>query len=211
LIRVVIADDNVVVRRGVASLLQASETIEVVGEASTGREALALASETKPDVVLLDVRMPVMDGVEAARRLSERHRVLMLTYSEEQDIVAGAIQAGASGYLVHGRFSPEELEGAVVRCAAGEKVLSPSVVTQVFDALRQAPPAPVGAMPHDLTPREQEIMNLLAKGLSNREAADTLFLTEKTVKNHINRIYAKLGVGSRAEAIATWLGTGRAS
>jgi DNA-binding NarL/FixJ family response regulator len=153
--------------------------------------------------------MPVMDGVEAAARLSDDHKVMMLTYSEEQDIVSRAIRAGASGYLVHGRFTAEDLERSVKDLAAGEKVLSPAVVTAVFNALRSDPTSPEETSPHYLTQREQEVMNLLAQGLPNREIASLLFLSEKTVKNHINRIYAKLGVGTRAEAIATWLGVKR--
>jgi DNA-binding NarL/FixJ family response regulator len=208
-IRVLIADDNVVVRRGVVSLLESSGGIEVVGEASTGKQAVELSREVKPDVVLLDVRMPVMDGVAAAARLSEKHKVMMLTYSEEQDVVSGAIRAGAAGYLVHGRFTAEDLERSVKELAAGEKVLSPSVVTAVFEAVRSGGPESEAGSPHHLTEREQEVMNLLAQGLPNRDIAKRLFLSEKTVKNHINRTYAKLGVGTRAEAIATWLGVKR--
>jgi DNA-binding NarL/FixJ family response regulator len=204
--RVLIVDDNAVLRRGVASLLEVADGIEVVGEAGTGKEAIALAKELSPDVVLLDVRMPVMDGIEAAGPLSKIAKVMMLTYSEDEERVSAAIRAGASGYLVHGRFTPEELERAVTDLAAGHNVISPAVVSVVFDALREGPGVKTKTGPATLTEREAEIMNLLAQGRSNGAIAGELFISEKTVKNHINRIYAKLGVANRAEAIAAHLG-----
>jgi DNA-binding NarL/FixJ family response regulator len=211
MIRVLLVDDNAIVRRGIASLLAESPEIEVVGEAADGREAIARAAEVKPDVVCLDVRMPVMDGVAAAGPLSEKSKVLMLSYSDEQHLVTGAIRNGAAGYLVHGRFEPEELERRILAVARGEMVLSPAVTPAVFDALRRAPGADndprqegLGA----LTAREREILNLLARGRSNRDIAEELFITNKTVKNHLSRIYEKIGVHSRAEAIALWLGVG---
>jgi len=204
--RVLIVDDNAVLRRGVASLLEAADGIEVVGEAGTGKEAIAKAKEVAPDVVLLDVRMPVMDGIAAAGPLSKIARVMMLTYAEDEERVSKAIKAGASGYMVHGRFTPEELEQAVVDLAQGRNVISPSVVSVVFDALREGPGGGAPEGPVALTEREAEIMNLLAQGRSNGAIATELFISEKTVKNHINRIYAKLGVANRAEAIAAHLG-----
>jgi len=212
MIRVLVVDDNAVVRRGVAALLGAADDIEVVGEAADGKEGVRLARELAPDVVLCDVRMPVMDGVAAAEAMARRTRVMMLTYSEEEDQVAAAINAGASGYLVHGRFEPDELERAVRDLAAGRSVLSPAVVPIVFDALRRSAgesPTRAGNDPTELTGREREVMNLLCTGRSNREVAEALFVSEKTVKNHLNRIYAKLGVTSRAEAIARWLGVAK--
>ena len=211
MIRVLLVDDNAIVRRGIASLLAESPEIEVVGEAADGREAIARAAEVKPDVVCLDVRMPVMDGVAAAGPLSERSKVLMLSYSDEQHLVTGAIRNGAAGYLVHGRFDPDELERRILAVARGEMVLSPAVTPAVFDALRRAPGADND--PHQeglgaLTAREREILNLLARGRSNRDIAEELFITNKTVKNHLSRIYEKIGVHSRAEAIALWLGVG---
>ncbi|CAN5657442.1 response regulator transcription factor [soil metagenome] len=207
--RVLIVDDNAVLRRGVASLLEAADGIEVVGEAGTGKEAIAMAKEVAPDIVLLDVRMPVMDGIEAAGPLSKVAKVMMLTYAEDEERVSKAIRAGASGYLVHGRFSPEELEQAVVDLAKGRNVISPSVVSVVFDALREGSGEAEPEGPAALTEREAEIMNLLAQGRSNGAIATELFISEKTVKNHINRIYAKLGVANRAEAIAAHLGVAR--
>src|SRR5215218_1283111 len=135
MIRILLVDDNAIVRRGIASLLAEADGLEVVGEAADGREAIALAERLRPDVVCLDVRMPVMDGVAAAGPLAQRSKVLMLSYSEEEHLVTGAIRNGAAGYLVHGRFEPEELEGRIKAVARGEMVLSPAV----FDVLRRAP------------------------------------------------------------------------
>ena len=208
-IRVLLVDDNAIVRRGIASLLADAQGIEVVGEAGDGREAIELAREVSPDVVCLDVRMPVMDGVAAAGPLSERAKVLMLSYSEDEQLVTGAIRNGAAGYLVHGRFEPEDLEARIKAVAAGEMVLSPAVTPAVFEALRRAPGTEnesdelgMGS----LTSREREVLNLLARGMSNAAIAEELFITNKTVKNHLSRIYEKIGVHSRAEAIALWLG-----
>jgi DNA-binding NarL/FixJ family response regulator len=209
MIRVLLVDDNAIVRRGIASLLAETPDIEVVGEAADGREGIAMAAELRPDVVCLDVRMPVMDGVAAAGALSERAKVLMLSYSDEQHLVTGAIRNGAAGYLVHGRFEPEELEVRIRAVAAGEMVLSPAVTPAVFDALRRAPAAEADddqAGLGSLTAREREVLNLLARGRSNADIAQELFITNKTVKNHLSRIYEKIGVHSRAEAIALWLG-----
>ena len=209
MIRILLVDDNAIVRRGIASLLAEADGIEVVGEAADGREAIAKAEELRPDVVCLDVRMPVMDGVAAAGPLAQRSKVLMLSYSEDEHLVTGAIRNGAAGYLVHGRFEPEELEIRIKAVARGEMVLSPAVTPAVFDVLRRSP-----GVSNDedelglgsLTAREREVLNLLARGLSNREIAEELVITNKTVKNHLSRIYEKIGVHSRAEAIALWLG-----
>jgi DNA-binding NarL/FixJ family response regulator len=210
MIRVMIVDDNAVIRRGVAALLGDADDIRLVGEAGDGREAIRVAGESKPDVVLLDVRMPVMDGVEAAGPLSERARVMMLTYTEDEDRVVAAIRAGAAGYLVHGQFDADELAARIRQLAAGETVLSPAIVGTVFEALRRTPGSPDEADgPASLTEREREIMNLISQGLTNREIAAQFVLSEKTVKNHVNRIYSKLGATNRAQATALWLGTAR--
>jgi DNA-binding NarL/FixJ family response regulator len=206
MIRVLVVDDNPIVRHGLVSVLGTAGDLEVVGEAGTGKEAITLAGELAPDVVLLDVNMPVLGGVAAAQPLSELTRVLMLTYEEKSDAVVGAIQAGACGYLVHGRFQPEELFEAIRSVAAGATVLSPAVAPVVFEALRRGP-ASITSGPDGLTERELEVLNLVAKGYPNQRIAGELFMSEKTVRNHVSRIYAKLGVGSRAEAIAAWLGT----
>jgi len=214
-ISVVLADDNAVIRQGIAAILEVEDDIEVLGQADNGREAVTLARQERPDLVLLDIRMPVMDGIAAARELAADFRVLMLTYSEDEHLVTGAIKAGASGYLVHGRFEAPELAQAIRDAAAGKTVISPAVASIVFDAVRRAPSGRIDEDdgPLDgtasLTSREREIMNLLAKGLSNKEISVELFITHKTVKNHLHTVYGKLGVSSRAEATATWLGMTR--
>lgn len=210
MIRVLIVDDNPVIRRGVAALLSDAADIKVVGEAGDGHDAISLAASASPDVVLLDVRMPVMDGIAAAGPLSQRARVMMLTYTDDSDRVVEAIRQGASGYLVHGQFEAEELVARIRQLAAGDTVLSPTVVGTVFDALRRTPGSPHEASgPASLTGREREIMNLISQGLTNQQIADRFVLSEKTVKNHVNRIYGKLGASNRAHATALWLGTAR--
>jgi DNA-binding NarL/FixJ family response regulator len=206
-IRVLIADDNAVVRVGVASLLEASGEVEVVGQAANGQEAVALAERRRPDVVLLDVRMPLLDGVAAAALLARGAKVLMLTYAQDAGIVADALRAGATGYLVHGHFEPEDLLGAVRATYAGEATLSPPAASAAVAALRAGPrPTPPDHLAAGLSVREREVMELIARGLSNHDVAAELVLSDKTVKNHVNHIYAKLGVRTRAEAIAAWLG-----
>lgn len=212
-VRVMIVDDNPVVRSGLVSLLEASGTGEVVAEAADGQEAVTEAAQARPDVVLLDVRMPGVDGVEAAGLLSERARVLMLTYTDEPETVRSAIRNGACGYLVHGTFTPEELGRAVRDAMAGTNPLSSSAAGALLDAVRDdsvAAAAPAGRDPVaarvalGLSTREAEILDEIAQGKSNAGIAASLFLSEKTVKNHLNRIYTKLGVDSRAAALARW-------
>jgi DNA-binding NarL/FixJ family response regulator len=214
MIRVLIADDNAVIRQGVRALLTASaDDIEVVGEAATGREAIDQAEALRPDVVLLDIRMPVMDGVKAAERLSDHCKVMMLTYSDDEPMVAGAIRAGAHGYLVHGRFEPDELTRAVRDLAGGKRIVSPSVAPVIFELVARGenhePASRRDSGPDALTEREREVMTSISRGRSNRDIAAELVISEKTVKNHIRAIYDKLGVGSRAEAMAVWLGIER--
>lgn len=210
MIRVIVVDDNVIVRRGLVSVLGAADSkIVVVGEGATGRDAISLAREHRPDLVLLDLEMPVMDGVVAAGALSEDFRVIMLTSAQDEQRVTAAIRAGACGYLVHGRFEAHELVDYVHRAARGETVLSPAITSTVFRALRRGPEGDVRGDPHELTARELEVMNLLSEGRTNREIADRLVLSEKTVKNHVNNCYRKLGVTRRAQAIAWWLGSAR--
>lgn len=209
MIRVVVADDNAIVRQGIVAVLAAADAgIAVVGEAGNGREAVALARAQRPDVVLLDLQMPIMNGVQAAEALSGEFRVVMLTYSDDEQRVTAAIRAGACGYLVHGRFEAEELAECVHRAARGETVLSPAVATTVLSALRRGPEGDTRDL-HELTAREREVMTLVAEGLSNRAIAQRLVLTEKTVKNHVHNTYRKLGVTRRGEAIAHWLGSAR--
>ena len=216
MIRVLIADDNAVIRQEVRALLTAgADDIEVVGEASNGREAIEQAELLDPDVVLLDIRMPVMDGVKAAERLTGRCRVMMLTCTDDEPMVAGAIRAGGHGYVVHGRFEPDELTRAVRDLADGKRIVSPSVAPVMFDLVARgndggAQPARDSG-PDSLTEREREVMTSISRGHSNREIAAALVISEKTVKNHIRAIYEKLGVARRSEAMAVWLGIERGS
>lgn len=206
-VRVLVVDDNAVIRMGLTSLLEASGEVEVVGEAGDGRTAIELAQRLHPDVVLLDVRMPLLDGVSAAGPLSEVSKVLMLTYAEDPAIIDDALRAGARGYLVHGLFRPAELVSAVTGTAAGGSFLSPPAATALLAAVRSRHPSERDRATAGLSEREAEVMDLIARGRSNSAIASTLFLSEKTVKNHVNRIYAKLGVSNRGEAIADWLGS----
>lgn len=216
--RTMVVDDNVVVRSGLVSLLEAAG-IEVVGQAGDGRTALELARRLRPDLIFLDVQMPLMGGVEAVGTLSRDARVIMLTYTDDPATVRAAISRGAAGYLVHGRFSPEELATAARQAVEGANPLSDVAVSALVGAVRESnpvetppPPEPRPAEPDrtvrfGLSAREIDVMRLIVRGRSNGEIAKELFLAEKTVKNHVNRIYAKLGVTSRAAAIAHWIGT----
>ncbi len=205
-VRLVIADDNSIVRHGLRSLLEANEGIVVIGEAKDGNEAVALARELKPDVVLCDVRMPGLDGVGAAQEIAHEVPVLMLTYSDDPDIIRTVLATGAKGYLVHGAHEPDEIVAAVLNASRGSTVLGPAATAAL---LNRSPDVatPTGPTPdtHGLSAREIEVMDHVAKGLNNREIARTCFLAEKTVKNHLNRIFPKLGVRTRAEAVGVWM------
>lgn len=206
-VSVAVVDDNPVIRMGLSAILAASDRLRLEGEAGDGEAAVRLVRDVRPDVTLLDVRMPRRDGVQVVAEVSEWTRVLMLTYSDSPDVVRAAVDAGASGYLVHGQIAPHELERAVLAVAEGSFLLS-EAATQALRTSWSAPvprPATLG-VEVGLSDREREVMDLVARGLTNGETARELFLTEKTVKNHINRIFAKLGVRSRAEAVALWLG-----
>ncbi|MEV7087347.1 response regulator transcription factor [Streptomyces sp. NPDC093085] len=296
-LRVVVADDNPVVRAGLTVLLSGRDDIEVVGEAADGRQAYEVAQRTSPDVVLLDVRMPGVDGISALPHLVRISPVMMLTYSRENEIVHEALRLGAGGYLVHGEFTADQLVSAVRDIKQGRAHFTPTAANALLEHMRSGPsplqdrplpeglgavyttgvpyggeaqPAapirppepdanahanapgvpsprgpqtgqrpggllpevpripqgvsqmqsdvaqsrggPQGAPGHNreefgLSSREVEIMDLIASGMSNQQIAATCFISEKTVKNHINRIFAKLHSGSRSEAIAKWLGT----
>lgn len=207
-ISVVVVDDNDVIRSGLRSLLGTCPDVEVVGEAGDGDAAVTLIRELRPDVTLLDVRMPRRDGVSVAAEISGLTRVLMLTYSDAPDVVRAALAAGAGGYLVHGSFRSEELVSAVLAMAAGSSILSQPALDAVRHGLVAAAAPAVPARPDaGLSPREVEVMEHIATGLSNGEISRRCFLSEKTVKNHVNHIFAKLGVCTRAEAVATWLGS----
>ena len=221
--RVLVVDDNAVIRLGLVSLLGSLGTVSEVYEAADGQEAVRVAERERPDLILLDVRMPVCDGLTALPRLTPVAPVVMLTYSDEPDIVARALESGARGYLVHGQITEEHLAAALRACADGGTVLGPGVVQLLLDQGPAGSPAGGVAAADDpgpsrpapggppeklsrLTAREVDIMQAIATGRSNADIATELFLSEKTVKNHINRIYDKLGYRTRAEAIADWLG-----
>ncbi|TYB46282.1 response regulator [Actinomadura chibensis] len=209
-IRALVVEDNPIVRSGLVTLLRAAD-VEVVGEAVDGRHAIELAERLRPDIVLLDVRMPVLDGVAAAGPLSRVAKVLMLSYATDAGVIGDAIRNGASGYLVHGAFDMPELVAAIRDTVGGQaSPLSPEASKAVVEAIRRTPPAgepPPGRDEFDLTPRESTVMDLIARGRTNAEIARALVISEFTVKNHVNHIFAKLGVGTRGAAIARWLRT----
>lgn len=207
---VLIVDDNPVVRTGLRSLLETAPDIEVVGEASDGILAETMVRQLKPQVVLLDVRMPRRDGVRTARLIADQTVVIMLTFTDEPEHIRAAVAAGASGYLVHGSFDAATLAHTVRGARMGAGAFS----QQALAALRtmETPPDPSVERARRLTEfglseRQGELMDLIAQGRSNAEIAGELFLAEKTVKNHINAIFGKLVVTNRGEAIALWLGT----
>ncbi|MCX4691298.1 response regulator transcription factor [Streptomyces sp. NBC_01408] len=218
-LHVLIADDNPVVRAGLAALLSTSPDLEVIAQAADGREALSLTRRHAPDVVLLDVRMPGVDGISALPHLVRLAPVLMLTYSQEADIVREALLLGAGGYLVHGEFTADDLLRAVRDVREGRPHFSPTAASALLAELRtSSQPQRVVAQSTErmhnsvefgLSSREVEIMDLIASGMSNQQIAAACFISEKTVKNHINRIFAKLQTTTRSEAIARWLGTAR--
>jgi DNA-binding NarL/FixJ family response regulator len=203
--RVLIADDDNLMRAGLIELLSADPSIDIVGEASTGREAIEQARQLGPDVVLMDVRMPDLDGIAATRELARaapRVSVLILTTFEQDDFVFGALRAGASGFLLK-RTRPEDLIAAVHTIAAGDSLLSPSVTRRVIDRMAQQPsPELAGhARLDQLTAREREVLELIARGLSNREIATTLVVEESTIKTHVKRILMKLGLRDRVQVV----------
>jgi DNA-binding NarL/FixJ family response regulator len=203
--RVLIADDDGLMRAGLVELLTADPDIQVVGQAATGRQAIEQARRLCPDVVLMDVRMPDLDGISATSvlvRAAPTARVLILTTFEQDDYIFGALRAGASGFLLK-RARPEELLAAVHTVAAGEALLSPSVTRRVVDRMAQQPtPELTGKAKLDgLTPREREVLALIARGLSNREIAAALAVEESTIRTHVKRILMKLGLRDRVQAV----------
>jgi DNA-binding NarL/FixJ family response regulator len=198
----VIADDQPMMRAGFKAVLEATGAIEVVAEASSGEEAVAAANAHSPDVVLMDIEMPGMDGIEATRRLP-RHRVLILTTFGLDEYIVDALRAGASGFLL--KDAPtEDVVGAVRSVAAGDAVLSPTVTRQLLDQVGRRLPAPVSRSPEtlaELTDREREVLRMLAAGLSNAELAEALYLSEATVKTHVSNLLGKLGLRDRVQAV----------
>ncbi len=207
-VRVLLADDQRLVRESLGTLLGLLPGIEMVASASDGEEALALAEEHSPDVVLMDLRMPRLDGIEATRQLRQRQptvRVIALTTYADDESVLGALRAGARGYLTKDASS-EDIRAAILTVAAGEAALDPSVQHHVVAALAAAGERAAGAaaepeLPDDLTPREAEVLALIAEGLSNAEIAERLFVSPTTVKSHINHVFTKAGLRDRAQAI----------
>ena len=206
-IRVLLADDQALFREGLHTLLSVHADLEVVGEAANGEEAVALAASQRADVVLMDVRMPVLDGVAATRRLHGAQpdcRVIMLTTFDDDEYVFEGLRAGAVGYLLKDVPSARLVE-AIRAAARGETFLQPSIAAKVvaeFTRLADRPAAPVAAsLAEPLTEREVEILRFLAEGASNKEIAGRLFLAEGTVKNHVTNILAKLGVPGRLQAV----------
>jgi DNA-binding NarL/FixJ family response regulator len=202
---VLIADDEDLMRAGLTELLTADPAIRVVGHASTGREAIEQARRLKPDVVLMDVRMPDVDGIVATRELGRvvpTARVLILTTFEQDDYVFGALRAGASGFLLK-RTRPEELIAAVHTIASGDGLLSPSVTRRVIDRMAKQPNPDFSdqARLNDLTSREREVLELVARGLSNREIAAALVVEESTIRSHVKRILMKLDLRDRVQAV----------
>ncbi|MGD9573684.1 MAG: response regulator [Thermoleophilia bacterium] len=214
MIRVLIADDQALVRDGFGMILDAQDDIEVVGNASDGGEALEQARALRPDVILMDIRMPGIDGIEATRRLcgaegADGPRVLMLTTFDENEYVYAAMKAGASGFLLKD-VRREELVGAVRTVAAGDALLAPALTRRLIeDFVRRPLPgaAPPGALA-DLTEREVEVVRLVARGRSNAEIATELVVSEATVKTHVARILAKLGLRDRIQVVVLAYETG---
>ncbi|MEO8899818.1 MAG: response regulator transcription factor [Candidatus Dormibacter sp.] len=213
MIRVLLADDQALVRGGFRMLLESADDIEVVGEAGDGEQAVALVVATKPDVVLMDIRMPGTDGLEATRRIAADSelagvRVLILTTFEADEYVYQALRAGASGFLVKDT-EPAELLQAVRIIARGDSLLSPSVTRRLIaDIVSRPAPTTSPADLSDLTDREREVLVLVGGGLSNDEIAERLFLSPLTAKTHVSRIMSKLSARDRAQLVVTAYETG---
>jgi RNA polymerase sigma factor (sigma-70 family) len=204
-VRVMIVDDDDLMREGLRAVLSSDDRIEVVEEAADGRVAVQRARHARPDVVLMDVRMPELDGIAATADLlaaAPASRVMILTTFEDDSYILGALRAGASGFLLK-RSSPEDLIAAIHTVAAGEALLSPSVTKRLIDRIARHPVIGEGANSEldELTPREREVLELIAQGLSNREIAAELTVEETTVKSHVKRVLMKLQARDRVQAV----------
>jgi DNA-binding NarL/FixJ family response regulator len=204
-VRVLLVDDDDLMRAGLKAVLSSDARVHVVGEAGTGREAVERVRALRPDLVLMDVRMPDLDGIAATREVtaaSPEVKVVILTTFEQDDYIFGALNAGASGFLLK-RSGPEELLAAIQTVAAGDSLLSPSVTRTVIDRMARQPTPEIGPsrLLDSLTPREREVLVLLARGLSNGEIAAELVIEESTVKTHVKRILMKLRLRDRVQAV----------
>ena len=200
-VRLVVVDDHALFRRGLISLLQEMPDFQVAGEASNGREALPVIEKNQPDVVLLDINMPVMNGIEALveiRKTNPSIKVLMLTISQNDEDLVAAIVAGANGYVLK-NTEPEALRSIILQVASGMAVLSPEVTAKVFHAVRRSQSDRSRGL---LSDREVEVLGCLARGQTTAQIADALFISENTVKTHIRHILEKMEVNNRAEAVA---------
>ena len=209
-IRVLVADDQSMVRAGFRMLLAGEEDIEVVAEASNGLEAVERASRFRPSVVLMDIRMPELDGLTATQRIlaaDDSARVLILTTFDHDEYVYEALRIGASGFVLKDD-PPEQLIAAIRTIAEGDALLSPSITKRVIEQFGRVPRPEPPSEVADLTPREQEILRLIAKGLSNGEIADTLVISETTVKTHVTHILQKLNLRDRVQAVVLAYQTG---
>ena len=203
MIRVLLADDQALVRGGFRVILDSQADIEVVGEAADGKEAIRLTAELRPDVVLMDIRMPNMDGLEATRRIataSEAPRIVMLTTFDADEHVYEAMRAGASGFLLKD-LRPEDLAHAVRIVAAGDTLLANAVTRRLVERFVRRPPPGAQSDLQELTAREREVLELIARGRSNAEIAAALFVSEGTVKTHVTHVLQKLGLRDRVQAV----------
>ncbi|MGO4417837.1 response regulator [Streptomyces sp. MCAF7] len=211
-LKVIVADDQAAVREPLAAVLDMTEDIDVVAAAADGTEVLAAVAAAPVDVVLMDLRMPVMDGTEATRRLSEEHpgtAVVVLTTFADDDSILAALSAGARGYLTK-NAGRQDIVRAIRAAAAGQSVLDHEVQNRLLATVRTRPPAGAQPLPPDLTRREREVLTLIGQGLPNRAIAEKLFISEATVKTHINNLFAKAGIQDRADAVRRAIAAGLA-
>jgi DNA-binding NarL/FixJ family response regulator len=203
--RVLIVEDHTIVREGLHLLLQRNREIAIVGEASSGREAIELAAALQPDVILMDIRLPDIDGLEATQRIKTKHpniAVIMLTMHDDEEYVIGAVRVGAAGYILKD-ISPNDLVSAIQTVHDGGTIIEPSLLRRTLGTLALSGPAEADRLVDEietLTPREQEVLNVLVEGLTNREIGQALFISEQTVKTHVSAIIQKLGASDRTQA-----------